>query len=308
MDNQLTPYSAFFKLYDPKLSNLQVAFNVTCKPEDDVAEFLNKYKDLLDGLIALGMLTEPAGLEEGERIQEVDGWVLGETANNGQPCVHLYHGRLEWKVATVYQEKIDRLPIDVTGVKPWDGAAPTREQAEKKKVLRPCSFKVVMVDSGKTSDKGNRIWRFDRIYGTAKTTEDGAKPGAIGAEIDSYPEVLSKLTGQAKLLAEWGRKVQSKKSKLGQTADILTILIEVMDETIQVPGSGEILLSTISGLDPIDLNDSLSGDLVEKLMQWLPSHVEDDTGNPVENPAYVEKYAKALMEMWLTAKQYTAFE
>lgn len=306
MDNQLTPYSAYFKLYDPKLDNLQVSFNVTCKPEDDVTEFLNKYKDLLDGLTALGMTTEPAGLDEGEKIQEVDGWVLGETANNSQPCVHLYNGRLEWKVATVYVEKIPLLPIDTGIAKPWDGAAPTREQAEKKKVIHPCHFKIVMADTGKTSDKGNKIFRFDRIYGVAKAVE--AAPSEGDSQIDSYPDLLAKLSNNTRKMADWGRTVQGKKSKTTLDSEDLSTLITVMDETISVPGSGEILLSIISGLDPIDLSDTLSGDLVVYLLKWIPSHVENDQQETVENPDYKEAYAKALMEMWLIAKKFTAFE
>lgn len=306
MDNQLTPYSAYFKLYDPKLDNLQVAFNVTCKPEDDVAEFLNKYKDLVEGLTALGMTTEPAGLDEGEKIQEVDGWVLGETAAKGESCVHLYNGRLEWKVATVYVEKIPLLPIDTSIAKPWDGAAPTREQAEKKKVLHPCHFKIVMADTGKTSDKGNKIFRFDRIYGVAKATE--AAPNEGESQIDSYPDLIAKLTGNTKKLADWGRQVQGKKSKVSFDADDLATLITVLDDTISVPGSGEILLSIISGLDPIDLSDTISGDLVAGLLKWIPSHIENAQLETVENPDYREAYAKALMEMWLVAKKFTAFE
>jgi hypothetical protein len=305
MDNQLTPYSAYFKLYDPKLDNLQVAFNVTAKAGDSVAEFVNKYKDLVEILSALGLTTEPAGLEEGEKIQEVDGWVLGETANNGQPCVHLYLSRMEWKVATVYQEKIDQLPIEIGATKPWDGAAPTREQAEKKKVLHPCHFKIVMVDTGKTSDKGNKIFRYDRLYGTVKPTAQDA-PDEM--PIDAYPDLLAKLTGNAKKLADWGRTVQAKKSKTALDADDLVVLIDVIDETIQTPGSGEILLSIISGLDPIDLSDGISGDLVAALLKSVPSHIEDGDGATVANPAYKEAHAKALMEMWLTAKRYTAFE
>ena len=302
MDNQLTSYSAYFKLYDPRRDNLQVSFNVTAQPEETVDQFLAKFQELSSMLYDLGLTTDPAGLDEGEKIQEVDGWVLGETASTSQPCIHLYKTPLDFKVTTVYQEKIADLPVtvDVNG-KRWDGAPPTREVAEKKGVLSRCSFKVILSDTGKTSDKGNKIYRFDRVYGAPKASANGN--GQEDVEIDTYPDVIQVLRGRVLEFTQKARESQAKDKKVA-SGENLALLVKVLDEAIE-RGSAEIILSVLSGIEPVELVDELSAKLVRVLLDTVPSHIEDDDGNVVENPSHNEGVLKNLMELWLVAKQYT---
>jgi len=164
MDQSQFPYTAYFKLYTP--GGIQVSFGVGAEAQEDHLGRLVHYMERLTGL---GFLPQMPGLEEGEKLEEVDAWVLGATSK-GEPCIFLYAAahQLQFRVATVYVEKLPELPFKVNGARHWDGdAAPTRDSAEKKGYLQTVPpFKVVMEPRGLTDD-GKPTWRFARVHGAA---------------------------------------------------------------------------------------------------------------------------------------------
>jgi hypothetical protein len=158
------PYTAHFKLFTPE--GVQISFGVGAEARE---EHLSRLVHYMERLAGLGFLPQMPSLEEGEKLEEVDAWVLGETSK-GEPCVFLYAAahQLQFRVATVYVEKLPELPFKVNGARHWDGdAAPTRESAEKKGYLQVVPpFRVVMEPRGLTDD-GKPTWRFARVHGAA---------------------------------------------------------------------------------------------------------------------------------------------
>lgn len=122
----------------------------------------------------------------GEKVHEVGSWVLS-TTSQGEPCVYLYatHPGLQFRVCTVYIERFEDLPFDPqnSSAKTYDGeAAPTREGAAKKGYLNSVQpFKVSLMPTGKETDTGHPVYRFNRII-------DGApKPAPAHTEKQPAP-------------------------------------------------------------------------------------------------------------------------
>lgn len=117
------------------------------------------------------------------RTERIVGYVISEANLKGggtQPCVYLYNDnqQLIYKVITVYEERLDELPLgDLTTLKQYEGqpgAAPLRKNAEQKKLMHPCDFtvKLAPVKDRKTGkaltkvlDNGNEIvlYKFVRV-------------------------------------------------------------------------------------------------------------------------------------------------
>lgn len=117
------------------------------------------------------------------RTERITGYVISEANLKGggtQPCVYLYNDNplLVYKVITVYEERLDELPLgDITVLKQYEGqpgAAPLRKNAEQKKFMHPCDFTAMLapVKDRKTGkaltkmlDNGNEIilYKFVRV-------------------------------------------------------------------------------------------------------------------------------------------------
>jgi len=151
------PFKASFRMYNQ--DGIDVSFTVAATAGLEHIVDLHEYMSILK---TKGYSPQLPGLEPGEETQEIDGWVYGETSRD-EPCVYLYKTPLKWKVATVYVESLEMLPFPVGG-KQWPGGAPERETAVNKGYLNQCApFKVVMVPTGKTSESGHNIMRFNRV-------------------------------------------------------------------------------------------------------------------------------------------------
>lgn len=285
MDNQTSPYSAFFKLYGKE--NLQISFNVTSNGEGEFLPTLNK---LLESLYAMGYKTDPAGLEEGETIREVDSWVLGKTSN-GDLCIYLYKFPLKWRVATIYNENIAKMPFKVpAGTAPLLAGAPEREIAEKNKILHSCpTFKIVMTPTGAVSKttgkptlKFNRMWGDTvAIVGTKETTtesdEDQSKED-LASQIQFHHEAIQFLeegSGIQKFVLK-ARELQNRKgTKVAAYPDLETLLNK-LDEMIEMTGYADVALSILSGVDTPDIPDKISGSLVKALMDNFNTKATND--------------------------------
>lgn len=313
MDNQTYKYSAFFKMYGEE--NLQVSFNIV---ENDLSTHMVNLNEILDLLKKSGYTVDPKSAAEGEKIQEVTGWVLGKTSKD-ELCVHLYGPEhLQWKVITVWAEDMPKLPVSTSGIQPVIGGAPEREVAVKLKILHPfpAGTRIVMEPmrnsdgSVRLTDKGNPAMRFSRMYGTQAATtekeqrEESQSPLLVDdedfyqktvAEIESYPDIAKLIspTSNAGKIVKWCRKTQKddKDVAIPQSA---SELISILDDHVQSPGAGDAILSVLSGIDVIELNDELSDTLVKKLTDWLDPGV---TGK-APNPNYNQNYVKAIKEIF----------
>lgn len=156
------PYTAGFKLF--RADGLQVHFTVNGKEPVDHMTAVDGY---IAAMIATGYAVNPPGLESGERVEAIGGWVLGETSHD-QPCVYLYGANpgLQYRIVTVYEERIPDLPfaVDVNG-KRWMGAAPTRDMAAQKGYLSAVAdFDIVLTPHEyKTKDDGSPVMIFGRV-------------------------------------------------------------------------------------------------------------------------------------------------
>jgi len=165
-------FSANFSLFNP--DGLKVQFTVR---EDDQAKHFQLLQSQLDQLTRSGWrVTEPTGNTK-QKLLHVVGWVLGEAedkrAATFKPCVHLYAEYGEFKQCTVYVEKLDELPIDISKARKWDGAAPDKASAAKRGVMNHCDFDVmldpILAPDGnpKMNDKGFVQYKYGNVKGAA---------------------------------------------------------------------------------------------------------------------------------------------
>lgn len=168
------PFSAGFSMFTP--AGLRINFAVAA---DTAEAHLAELRAYLGQLDASGFSVNIPGVEDGEKLEAIDGWVLGETSKK-ETCVFLFsanHG-LQWRVATVYVEKLGELPFSGKGAKLWPGdAAPSRETAEAKGYMMTVpEFRIVMTATGKMTEAGNPIYKFARVF------DAEPKPKSVKAE------------------------------------------------------------------------------------------------------------------------------
>lgn len=152
-----------FSLYHP--AGIQVFFTVN--GETDVARLLGNTNVAVALALETGYALTLAGVEPDERVEHIDGWVLGETSKD-EPCIYLYRSTFpnKFKAGTVWAEEISALPIAYkSDAARWPGAAPEREMAIKKQWLQPCDFKVAFKNTGTEDDPK---WRFQRVLGVVQ--------------------------------------------------------------------------------------------------------------------------------------------
>lgn len=299
-------YSAYFKLYGK--DGLQVSFSVN---GEDADVHIAQVGDYLTQLIeSEGFSITPEGVKPGEKLQEVDGWVLGETSE-GQPCIHLYKSPLQWKVATVYEERMKDIPV-----KPdrktfqWPGAAPEREAAERRGAINPCNFTIVLVPSGKTSEKGNPIFKFDRALGMPSSSSTSAassspKQGKKGAEsVQSYADLYGMLKDENKKLADWCRKAHGDPKNKGVAGgNKIAILCEEIDNVTGTEASAEAVLEVLTGIPTFDLRDQMKSYVANGLIKWISPYVQQN-GEAVENPDRRPAIVESIKYIWGMANGY----
>lgn len=298
MDNQWE-FSAWFKLYGK--DGLQVNFTVN---GNDGAEHIAKFGDYLTTLLGEeGFSITPEGIKPGEKLQEVDGWVLGETSE-GKPCIHLFKTPLQWKVATIYEERMKDVPITIdkkTFI--WPGAAPEREVAERRGVLSPCNFTIVLIPTGKTSDKGNPIHKFDRTVGMSSS--GGKKQeNRKASDVQSYADLYNLLQGDNKKLADWCKEAQ-RNSKNNTFADEpkMAILCEEIDNVTGTEASAEAVLEVLTGIAAEDLRGKVKSYVANGLIKWIAPYVQNGK-DTVENADRKIGIIEAIKFIWGMANGY----
>lgn len=315
MDNQTYKYSAFFKMYGDE--NLQVSFNIV---ENDLSQHLLNLQDLLGLLKSQGYTVEAKEHIANEEIQEVTGWVLAKTKKD-ELCVHLYGPEhLQWKVITVWQEDLEKLPIKISPkLQPIIGSAPEREVAVRMKLLQPLPVgtKVVLEPvinfdgTLRLNDKGKVVKKFSRMAGQPKVASVVPAPkiqttllepqdenfyaDGTNQEIDSYPQIagLFPVGTTTRKFIDWCRKQQEAGKVVAKQEDFME-LSTTLDSLVENPGAGDAILSVLSGLESIDLSDKIGKSLVTSLLKWTVK--ADEHG--VVNPAYEERYVEAIKEIY----------
>lgn len=295
-------FSSYFKLYGKE--GLQVNFTVN---GDDGATHIAEFGEYLTRLLGEeGFAITPEGIKPGEKLQEVDGWVLGETSE-GQPCIHLYKTPLQWKVATIYEERIKDVPIKQDNKTfQWPGAAPEREAAERRGALYPCNFTIVLVPTGKTSDKGNPIFKFDRTIGFGSSSANGAKQKSTkkAADVQSYADLYDLLQGDNKKLADWCREAQGNPKNAGfADEDKMGVLCEEIDNVTGEEASAEAVLEVLTGIASTDLRGSLKSYVANGIIKWISPYLQNGK-NTVENKDRRPGVVEAIKYIWGIASGY----
>lgn len=128
----------------------------------------------------------------GSKIEDIGGWVLGET-RSGDPCIYLYSAKhsLQWKIATVWVEDIDRLGVNIDNAKRWMASAPDRDTAISKGFYNEAEFSVVMAPVESTSPAGeaNKKYRFHSVYEKSAAQQHKA-PVSLVLEVYKMAEIV----------------------------------------------------------------------------------------------------------------------
>lgn len=300
MNEKEWQFSAYFKLYGK--DGLQVSFTVHGDDPDTHAAQLGDY--LTKMLDSEGYSITPEGIKPGEKLQEVDGWVLGETSE-GKPCIHLFKSPLQWKVATIYEERMKDVPIKVDkNTFVWPGAAPERDAAERRGVLMPCNFTIVLVPTGKTSDKGNPILKFDRTigFGSSGSKQQGSSKQA--ADVQSYADLYNLLQDDSKKLADWCRKAAGDpKNKALAGDEKVGILCEEIDNVTGTEASAEAVLEVLTGIPTTDLRDQMKSYVANGLIKWVSPYIQQGK-QTVENADRKPGVVEAIKFIWGMANGY----
>jgi hypothetical protein len=179
MQNPELPYGASFRLWH---GQTQVSFYVNEPSPDDLLAALDY---LLAAANTAGYTDIQKGLENDEQVVTVDGYVVGET-KKGDFVIWLYDSnhRLQWRRASVYQERFGEMPFTVNTEKVWPAGAPDRETAEQKGILISISppLEIIMKHHPyrKTED-GKPVWVYDRVKG-----KPASKPSKT-VDVESMP-------------------------------------------------------------------------------------------------------------------------
>ena len=304
MNDTAWKYSAYLKLYGK--DGLQVNFTVN---GSDLDLFTAELGDLVDMMLGdeQGFSITPEGVKPGERLQEVDSWLLGETSE-GQPCIHLYKTPLQWKVATIYEERIKDVPIDIKGKKAWPGTAPEREVAEKKGYLNECNFTIVMVPTGKMTDNGKPIHKFDRTvgYGSSSSKQQSSRQqsGKKAGDVQSYADLYNLLKDEPRKLADWCRKASGDPKNWAVAGEErVAILCEEIDNITGTEASAEAVLEVLTGIPTTDLRDQMKSYVVNGLIKWISPYLQQGK-QTVENADRKPAIVDAMKFIWGMANGY----
>jgi len=238
------PYSANFQMF---LSKLKVQF--TYRQEKDDA-YIGNLKAYIANLYADGFTDDPSKKAAG-KTHTVSGYVVGEytdkKSGNFEPVVYLYTEYSKYKVASVYPESFGQLPFTVNSAN-WNGQAPEREDAQRRKALIPTPpFEVELepeldfTGEPRTTENGNIKYKLARVVGavTKVTPPNGngnghhspanGKPAATNKAGDDLfgdkaagPRVTQQQLNDIQALGEalfglleWPKKLSAKISSMG---------------------------------------------------------------------------------------------
>lgn len=200
--------SVNWKMYAP--SGLLMQFTIR---EDDPDLHLPLLDAYLEALHLRGYtITEP-GLDAGEKREEVNAYVIGET-KKGDACVYLYSSKtaLQWRIATVYVERFGELPFWPDGKKWEASAAPERNEADRKGFLNVVSPFNIVLEAQEPDAEGKVHWRFARVL---PFLPDGKKWEASAA-----PAVPGRPLPPPESDAEFGRLTSATEERSGKHADM----------------------------------------------------------------------------------------
>lgn len=151
------PFSTNFVLFYGEL-RMQHTVRTSSSPGEHAQALLAT----LDALFASGHTLTEGDLSNGCEREEVTGYVLAED-KDGNDLLFFYKSPLEYRVrgGCVYHDHFDKLPFTPSATKRWQASqAPSREEAERKGYLVPCSLEIVIRKTGKQTEKGQDIYKF----------------------------------------------------------------------------------------------------------------------------------------------------
>lgn len=262
------------------------------------AEELRAIYDSVSAALDVGFMVEQLGADPNERVEQISGWVLGETSE-GEPCVHLYGDpRLKYRLVTVWIEDMGKLPMFLgksrdeilkmaKGMKAYPASAPEREIAERKGYFQHADFKVVLRNVAEEGQKPH--WRFDRVVGIEQPHEQPteAKGNVTIVKRPYPPEVLVK---KIRAIAESLGDMDISEAK----AEILANALSVLWDAEDIP----FVLGFVASAKDVD---ALSGGYAEAFLRWLGNGNSAAVDMKWTPDDVVKKEAEALLDAALSA-------
>lgn len=208
------PFSANFHVWHP--AGVKVQITVRDGDVQSLDWYLAAAMAAVEKSLALGFsVTEPLPVE-GEKLERIAGYVVGEYSDKGgefMPCVFLYpDDKRTFKCATVYPEAFHLLPFSVPDAAEYSGQAPDVDTARKKRVFHDHKFVVVMQPKLRsdgqpvTTDEGKTVYKFAGVQ--------SAQPQAAPVQQEASEPVDEIDVGKA---TQWAVD----KGKFATTADAL---------------------------------------------------------------------------------------
>lgn len=166
-------FSANFHVWHP--AGVKVQVTVRDGDVQSLDWYLAAAMAAIEKSLALGFsVNEPLPVE-GEKLERIAGYVVGEYSDKGgefMPCVFLYpDDKRTFKVATVYPESFHLLPFPVPAAAEYSGQAPDIDTARKKRIFHEHKLTVVMQPKLRsdgqpvTTDDGKVVYRFAGVQG-----------------------------------------------------------------------------------------------------------------------------------------------
>lgn len=191
------PFSANFHVWHP--AGVKVQITVRDGDVQSLDWHLAAVLAAVEKSLALGFsVTEPLPVE-GEKLERIAGYVVGEYSDNKSgefmPCVFLYpDDKRTFKCATVYPESFHLLPFNVPATAEYSGQAPDIDTARKKRLFHDHKFVVVMQpklrNDGQpvTTDEGKTVYKFAGVQGAAPQAapvqQEASEPTLDGIDVD----------------------------------------------------------------------------------------------------------------------------
>lgn len=191
------PFSANFHVWHP--AGVKVQITVRDGDVQSLDWHLAAVLAAVEKSLALGFsVTEPLPVE-GEKLERIAGYVVGEYSDNKSgefmPCVFLYpDDKRTFKVATVYPESFHLLPFPVPAAAEHSGQAPDIDTARKKRIFHEHKLTVVMQPKLRsdgqpvTTDEGKTVYKFAGVHGAqpqaAPVQQEGSEPSLAGIDVD----------------------------------------------------------------------------------------------------------------------------
>jgi hypothetical protein len=170
----------------------------------DIDRYIANTLHGIERALALGLLVEKPVPGEGEKVERICGYVVGEYEDSKsasfKPCVWLFPDDARtFQVCTVYPENFSLLPFTV-GIPDWPAGAPDADTARKKGKLHAWQAEVILAPKTRhdgtpvLSEKGNPVYRFVGVKGAQPVAMETVQTATHRTAPVETPPVVTRTT------------------------------------------------------------------------------------------------------------------